>query len=346
MADRYWVGGTDNWNATAGTKWALTSGGTGGEAVPTSSDDVYLDASSGSGTVNISASAVCNNLTCTGFTGTLNFNSTLIVYGNIVLGSGMTTSGSSSLFMSTQAVTRSITCNGKKLPNLYMGDDTGGGSDPGFIVNLNDDLHCIQFTIEQGTFNTNNYDMYIDVAFYISSNTGAITANLGISTITVHGSSYLVFVSSGFGTVTGTPTYIFDGTTYGVKRFAWSNFAINVNAEFSGNGIIYWDSGFGAGTSINNITVNGPHQIQLSNAVSANSISITPSGSQYSSIISTGSTYNLTVGSISLANTVTYGVTVSLNSDQDVVDCIDCGNTSNFRSFRQPNQKTASLINT
>ena len=35
MAARYWVGGTDNWNATVGTKWATTSGGAGGAAVPT-----------------------------------------------------------------------------------------------------------------------------------------------------------------------------------------------------------------------------------------------------------------------------------------------------------------------
>lgn len=44
MANRYWVGGVGNWNATAGTKWATTSGGAGGSAVPTSSDDVFLDA--------------------------------------------------------------------------------------------------------------------------------------------------------------------------------------------------------------------------------------------------------------------------------------------------------------
>jgi len=49
MADRYWVGGTNNWNGTAGTKWALTSGGAGGQAEPTSADDVYFDAAPGEG---------------------------------------------------------------------------------------------------------------------------------------------------------------------------------------------------------------------------------------------------------------------------------------------------------
>jgi hypothetical protein len=44
MALRYWVGGTNTWNATVGTKWALTSGGVGGQAAPVATDDVFFDA--------------------------------------------------------------------------------------------------------------------------------------------------------------------------------------------------------------------------------------------------------------------------------------------------------------
>jgi hypothetical protein len=46
MADRYWVGGTANWDGTSGTKWSATSGGAGGASVPTSADDVFFDATS------------------------------------------------------------------------------------------------------------------------------------------------------------------------------------------------------------------------------------------------------------------------------------------------------------
>ena len=42
-ANRYWVGGTDSWDATPGLKWSTISGGTGGAAVPTSTDDVFFD---------------------------------------------------------------------------------------------------------------------------------------------------------------------------------------------------------------------------------------------------------------------------------------------------------------
>lgn len=74
MAARYWVGGTDTWDGTALLKWALTSGGVGGQAVPTSSDTVFFDANSGANTVTLGANANCSTLTMTGFTGTLAFS--------------------------------------------------------------------------------------------------------------------------------------------------------------------------------------------------------------------------------------------------------------------------------
>jgi len=79
MAARYWVGGAATWDGTAGTKWALTSGGAGGQAVPTSSDTVFFDAASGANTVTIgSGTAICSTLTMTGFTGTLAFGTNSI----------------------------------------------------------------------------------------------------------------------------------------------------------------------------------------------------------------------------------------------------------------------------
>ncbi len=68
MADRYWVGGTGTWDATAGTKWATTSGGTGGASVPGAADVAIFDASSniaGSGasyTVTRTATAAISGL--------------------------------------------------------------------------------------------------------------------------------------------------------------------------------------------------------------------------------------------------------------------------------------------
>jgi len=43
MAARYWVGGTGNWDGTAGNKWAATSGGAGGASLPVAADNVFID---------------------------------------------------------------------------------------------------------------------------------------------------------------------------------------------------------------------------------------------------------------------------------------------------------------
>jgi hypothetical protein len=79
MANRYWVGGTATWDATAGTKWASTSGGAGGQTVPTTADSVFFDANSGANTITI-GNGTCNtgSLTLTGFTGTLAFGTNSI----------------------------------------------------------------------------------------------------------------------------------------------------------------------------------------------------------------------------------------------------------------------------
>jgi hypothetical protein len=47
MANRYYVGGTGDWHDTA--HWSTTSGGSSGASIPTSSDDVFINASSGFG---------------------------------------------------------------------------------------------------------------------------------------------------------------------------------------------------------------------------------------------------------------------------------------------------------
>ena len=78
MANRYWVGGTDTWDDSAGLKWALTSGGVGGQLAPTTADTVFFDAASGANTITIGAGAVGLSLTTTGFTGTIAFGTNKI----------------------------------------------------------------------------------------------------------------------------------------------------------------------------------------------------------------------------------------------------------------------------
>lgn len=91
MANRFWVGGSGTWDATAGTKWALTSGGAGGQTVPTYIDDVYFDANSNvaltSWTVTLGTAPTCANFNVINPDGQMTLNrgtlgaNTLTVYG-------------------------------------------------------------------------------------------------------------------------------------------------------------------------------------------------------------------------------------------------------------------------
>ena len=75
MANRYWVGGSGNWDTTT-THWSATSGGTGGASAPTSVDSVFFDQAGtytvtfGSGTVNcFNFSNTAGTVTFTGVVG-------------------------------------------------------------------------------------------------------------------------------------------------------------------------------------------------------------------------------------------------------------------------------------
>lgn len=118
MAARYWVGGNANWDAVAGTKWALTSGGAGGQAVPTTADDVFFDNGAGTGNVTVTTAVSCKSVTCTGYSNTLTVNSSINIYGgNVVLSPTMTittSSGTPSLVLLVGGGT--ITSNGKTWP--------------------------------------------------------------------------------------------------------------------------------------------------------------------------------------------------------------------------------------
>ena len=89
MANRYWVGGSNVWNTTAGTKWATTSGGAGGAAVPLNTDNVFFNAASGNVSVESNGSMNCWVLDTRGFVGELKIRGNLRPHGNVILGSGM-----------------------------------------------------------------------------------------------------------------------------------------------------------------------------------------------------------------------------------------------------------------
>jgi hypothetical protein len=132
---RYWVGGTASWDGTAGSKWSQTSGGSGGAAVPTSSDTVFFDAASGSGTVTIASGAICSILNLTGFGGTMAFGSNSIE-----------TAGTGTVF--TNASAFGVVVTGTPLIKLTDSSATARTISPGTLVS---ESRAISFDISAGS---------------------------------------------------------------------------------------------------------------------------------------------------------------------------------------------------
>ncbi len=183
MADRYWVGGTANWDGTAGTKWALTSGGAGGQAVPTASDDVYFDAASGANTVTVSGSRPCLSFNATGFTGTLAGTSTpnLQVHGNLTLGSGMTVAGTLTTVTFLGVGSFTITTNGISLVNVTF-------NNAGDTWTLQDNLTATgTVTLTAGTLALSSYTLACNA--FVMTSTSVKTLDFGTGKISLNGTT-------------------------------------------------------------------------------------------------------------------------------------------------------------
>jgi fibronectin-binding autotransporter adhesin len=236
MANRFWVGGTASWDATAGTKWSLTDGGAGGEAVPTSSDDVYFTAASGAVTVTIaSGTRSCANLTFTGFTGTLTGSGVPIIdfYGSAVLSATMTVNSSvGPFFRKFGATTGTFTSAGKTIRSFELGSAS--------TLSLSDAMVSAgAVTVTQGTFTTNDYN--VTATSLSSSNSNTRTINLGSSTVTLTLGSPILFTTATNLTFNAGTSNIICSSTSGT---------------FAGGGQTFYNVSF-TSTAISTFTVSG-----------------------------------------------------------------------------------------
>ena len=210
MAARYWVGGTAAWDATVGTKWSLTDGGAGGQAVPTASDDVYFTATSGAVTVTLSAAKSVLTLTCTGFTGTLACATYgITVAGNCTFVAGMTLTSPGQITIST-AGTGNLTTGGKVLSGGFRLTSSS-------TCTLQDNLDCSTgaITFSSGTFSTNGKTV---TCGGFSSVTGT-SLTLGASVFNCSGNfdaTNITTVTANTSSIriTGTGTFTGNGKTY------------------------------------------------------------------------------------------------------------------------------------
>jgi hypothetical protein len=257
MADRYWVGGTATWDGTALLKWALTSGGIGGQAVPTAADDVYFDAASGAVTITLSGARTCLSFNSTGFTGTLAGTGTLTVSGNAIFGSGATFSNNGLWTFNATSGTQQITTNNKLL--LFPITQSGVGG----TVQLQDNLSTNgrTYTLTNGALDLNNRTLSIGI--FSSSNSNIRSIAFGTGNITVTNNNTTVFLTTDVTnlTYTGTPTvnFTYAGST-GTRQISSASTNASIANVFNFNFSAGSDSvTFGTGTSraANNVNFTG-----------------------------------------------------------------------------------------
>lgn len=270
VGDRYWVGGTATWDATAGSKWALSSGGTGGASVPTSAENVKFDSNS-SGTCTLSSSSVCKDIDCTGFTGTISHpvSTDLNVYGSLKFDSGMTytiASGTSAINFNATTTGHTVDCGGKNLGNVFfLGNGGGWTLAAQLLVSSN------TITITRGTFDTANYNIF--AGSISSNNTNVRSISFGSSTLTLTGQSPLIFaVATNLTLDAGTSTL---NTT--------NNNSVTLNLPSIGLTLYDWIVGSrgttttisGTGNSFRNITMTLTSSSPASELILAGNLTVT-----------------------------------------------------------------------
>jgi len=188
MANRYWVGGTGNWSDNT-NHWSATSGGSPGASLPTSSDNVFIDSSSGlsGGTITVDM----DNASCNDFSSTLGsgyvFNTNtygFYFYGSVILESGITFPAQDRIHFVSTTTGKTITSAGVDIYSPQF-EGVGGG------WTLQDNLTLTgQFYQENGTFDANDHN---------------VTAN-----------DFSFYADTGY-----TPTFIMNGGIFSPTRPSW-----------------------------------------------------------------------------------------------------------------------------
>jgi hypothetical protein len=233
MANRYWVGGTGSWS-DATNHWATSSGGGGGVGnLPTISDDVFIDSSSGfsgGGTLTLDINdPYCKNFTCTsGHTYTITTSAAipdLIPYGSMTLEAGITMTGIN-LSFSGSGTGRTFTSAGVTQVAVYI---YNGG------ISLGSNLTCTSYVVVYGgTFSAGSYNVTTNTVDCTGAS-GA-TINLGSGTWTITGAANCWNLPYTGITVNGnTSTIKFTGA--GTKTFTGGNQTYN-NVWFADSGTI------------------------------------------------------------------------------------------------------------
>ena len=262
-SDRYWVGGSGNWDGTSTTNWSFSSGGASGAPRPTARDNVVFD-QAGTYTVSrTSAGLTCLNLTISAGTVTFGSSGSLSISGSLTLLAGTVWSATGANTFNSTSTGRTITTNGVTITGAITFNGVGGGWTLGSALTTSG-----AFSLTNGTFDTSVSNYAVTAVGTHTTGTGA-TLNLNGSTYTQSaGSSYWLF-NSGATLNAGTSTISFPsgcilftgaGKTYNnitvtgyINITDGSNTIGNLTYTFSAGGAI----AIGGNTTITTLVASG-----------------------------------------------------------------------------------------
>lgn len=289
---RHWVGGNGNWDDTA--HWSATLGGSGGESVPTSADDVIISTNV---TINVanSRNAVCHDLTfAIGTTislGTSMYSDNITIYGSLDMagrwGFGSRIAKATMVATDTGHTIKAFAGFTNPAIDLLILNGVGGEwtlqSVIGSASSASSPTAKIQLVA--GSLITANYDIYC--TYFDCSGTGVRSLTLGSSHI-----------------------YIFGHTSQNKADFSGSNLTLNAGTSHISMGTLtyFYETGNSNGMFIGN--GNTFYDITL-NANAGGTMTVTGSNTYHDlEIISTGYSSGSTITS--------YKMTLVMNDNQTV----------------------------
>jgi len=330
MADRYWVGGTDNWDTNVGTKWASISGGSGGQNVPTSADDVYFDGNSSTGICTITATATAKSLNCTGYGGTITGTSGLTVSGNVTLVSGMTWSYTGTL---TSNATATITSAGQTFgavtkstagTTLTFADNftsTGALSWTGGTIDLTD-KEIIFLSVDANNTGAKTLTFGTTGVFKLSGTGTVWSQAFGANSITSSGSRNVTITSTGNTTIS-----VATGAATTATCLNFNLIAGTYTAQLQGQFRDITTTGFGGTLSQNNTrSIFGNLTLSSGTSVGSSTQANTFNSTGTQTIQTFGKTLDFPIirngvgGTLQLLDTLTQGTTRSFTHTNGTLD--------------------------
>ena len=193
MATYYWVsdGTTKTGFYSDSNHWSLTSNGPGGAGVPTSTDDVIFNASSGAATdiCYIYGGDACRNITANASGTAIHLEITEIaIHGNVAIGASVVfdSFGGQISHYVNPGTTNTINYGNKVVPCYFYFDIINYAGTTGTFTMASGVTATLGFYIYSGTFNTaNNAINTSDFFIGTLSDSGPIVFNAGSSTITL-----------------------------------------------------------------------------------------------------------------------------------------------------------------